>query len=103
MGVGEDHFELVAHRHTGEHVAHCASNGSKHCVSLLLLQPHPELKSAGLALVTGLLSDLDGDVLEALGESTKLALHHDLTSLHLDAHALGDLELLLGDDVLHGW
>ena len=103
MGVGEDHFELVAHGDSGDHVADGASNGSKHCVSLLLLQPHPELKSAGLALITGLLPDLDRDVLEALGESTQLALDHNLSGLHLDVHALGDLEFLLGDDVLHGW
>ena len=103
MGVGEDHLELVADTDSGDHVSNCAPNGAKHCVSLLLLQPHPELERSGLALVVGLLPDLDGDVLETLGQGTQFALYCDLAGLHLDVHALGDLECLLGDDVLHGW
>ena len=102
MGVGEDHFELEANRHSGEHISDSASNGSKHCVSLLFLKPHPELEGIGLVLTTGLLSDLDRDVLESLGKSTKFTFDHYLTCPYFDTHAFGDLELLLSDDVLHG-
>jgi hypothetical protein len=44
MGVGEDHAELVADGDSGDHVADDASDGTEHCVSLLLLEPHAELE-----------------------------------------------------------
>ena len=92
MGVGEDHLELVADSDSLHHVADGGADGAQHGVSLLLLQPHAELEGGGLGLVVGLLADLNGHMLEPAGESTQLALDHYLPGLHVDSHALGDLQ-----------
>lgn len=91
MGVGKDHLKLVSNGDSLDHVADSGSDGSQDGVSFLLLQPHAELEGRGLALLTGLLTDLDRDVFEATGESTQLALDYHFTGLDLDVDALGDL------------
>jgi hypothetical protein len=102
MGVGQDHSEFIPDCNASEHVSNGASDGSEHGVSLLLLQPHPELDGGGFALFAEVLSDLDGDVFEAPRELTEFALDDDLPGLDVDGDALWDFEFLFSYDVFHG-
>lgn len=101
MRVGQHHSELVAHGHSGEHIADSAPDSTKHSVSLLLLQPHSELECVLASLLGSFFADVDGDVLEGAGESAQFALHSHLSGLDLDIHVLGHDQLLLCDNVLH--
>lgn len=92
--VGEDHAELVADSDSGNHVADDASDGTEYCISLLLLEPHAELKS-GLSPLGVLLSDLEGNVAEALGEFAERALDSDCAGFDVDGDSFWDFEFLL--------
>ena len=65
MGVSKDHLELVPGCDSTHHVADGTSHSAKNSISLLLLQPHPELNPILLGFEL-LFSHLEGDVLEAL-------------------------------------
>jgi len=49
MGVSQYHLEFIANGYTGYHVANSAADGAEDSVSLLLLQPHAELKGRNLS------------------------------------------------------
>ena len=95
MGVGEHHSELVANADSLNHVADGGLDGVEKGVTLLFLQPHPEVE---LALI---LPDLDGNVLEGLLEGAVLALHLDGPALDGHSDIFGHCQLLLSDNVLH--
>ena len=101
MGIGKDQLELVADGNSLNHVADSGANSAEDCISLLLLEPHSELESAGFGLLTGLLADFDGDVFEPAIKGAKLALNHHFSRLDVHGHTLGDLKLLFSQDVLH--
>ena len=71
MGVGEHHSKFVSDADSLNHVADGGLDGVEKGVTLLFLQPHPEVE---LALI---LPDLDGDVLESFLEGAVLALDLD--------------------------
>ena len=93
--VSEDHAELVADGDSGDHVADDASDGTKHCVSLLLLEPHAEPKSGLVGFLCVLLADLEGNVAEALGEFAERALDCDCAGFDVDGDSIWDFEFLL--------
>merc|ERR1719242_1161184 len=90
MSIDGSHLVLVSLNDSLEHVLNVRADGSDG--SQLLLLPEPFLHLDGISVH---LVDVDGQVLEGLGEATSGPLHSHL-------HTLGDLDKLKGVNFLHG-
>jgi hypothetical protein len=100
MGTGQHHPEFVTTVDTRDHIADDALDGTQQGVSLLFLQPNSELETI-LAFLSGLFDQFEGNVGKGLGYLAQGTLHCYSAGFHFDIGASWDLELLLGEDVLH--
>lgn len=88
--IGKHHFEFVADCDSSNHVSNDTSNSSQHCVSLLLLKPHPESKSLLVILFGVLFGDLKGNVTEAFCKFSKWAFNSDCSGFNFNSDSIWD-------------
>jgi len=92
MGISESHFISVTLGNTVHHVSDLRRDGGNTGLLLSLAHPDLELELSDLGLFVGDLLDGEGNVLEASGEGTSLALDGNFSGLEVNINSFNRLK-----------
>ncbi len=101
MGICQYHLELISISNSVNHVSDDTSDGSKDCISLFLLKPHPEFKSRFVSFSTLFFLQFEGNMFELLGQRTQFSFNSDDSWFNINCNSFWNLKFLFRNDILH--